>query len=81
METLSSFSSYAKSFESILMEFLFYLHGRSCVLPPNNALNFTTKIFTELSALFGVCPTFAATYHAFNNGDIKIDQIKLLVIL
>lgn len=41
----------------------------------------SAQVVTELSALFGTCPTFAAPYHPATNGAVKRANCTLVLIL
>lgn len=77
----SAASATAKNVASFLLKVLFARHGSPQVLLSNNGLKFTSQVVTELSNLFGTCPTFAVPYHPATNGAVKRANRTLVFIL
>lgn len=70
----------AKNVASFLLKFIFSQHGSPRLLLSDNGLNFTSQVVTELSNIFGTCPTFAAPYHPATNGAVKRANETLVLI-
>ena len=81
VEASSAATATAKNVAAFLLKFLFSRHGSPWVLLSDNGLNFTAQVVTELSTLFGTCPTFAAPYHPATNGAVKRANSTLVLIL